>query len=949
MRFYEGGSMNTNALSQRSRGSILWVAMLAIVLAMGITMSMLQTSVGNLRSQEKYTAQNSQFFTTHGTTELALSDFWMRYSAQSLSGTGNFVTWLNDDLTSAGTPFTVLASAAGDKIGEDFRSGPPSFTLANNNAIPVQDNPTKIYRAVLTKFNDIVMGDRRITGVRLYKKERPKPGAFVIDMLVVAETQRTTGATAAAQASLAAGMKAGDKAAFLQPQWEAHLYVFNSPPPFNGFDFAFLTKNLSCTLCHLHVRNRDRLDNQAKSMSSDPAVAALAKSRFGTFDRVKVGVTDNMTLRQNSMQSVVEGTFYQRGALQFENSFAAITPGQMESQPIYTTEFNDGQTTIKQDPNTGYVNPINLHNETTDASGNKIDYPAAGGNCYLSYSSVPAGMTDGNLPSSNFPSPFPEIPKTVSFIGAAGAAVNITGADNQINADEISAAATGLIASSDPNVTSSISGGSGVLLAPGTAYNATSLPSNGTNPGITGSFTGNAVLTGTQANPIKIDGKVLIDGDVILRGYIQGTGQIFATGNVYLPGDLVYNNVNVGTLNEQFGVNNDPNPLKSGNLVGIMAGKNIMVGDYLSQNTTWDSSQSTQFTPYSYNSTTKQLTSLMGNPDPGKLMTFGDDHILNPNTVGGNIPFTNLPTGAKYPDGSTVSTSTKFGANNFPNLIMQQVAIFNRFEIMKSLTKLPTTDPTASNSYLAGSGVANPYYDPNYIPKFYSLYRYDPSPANRANTPPEVLLYPQMNWDANRNHWTGAADPHSYSYFTPVDEMPAGSISDAARFAKNVLNLHPDWITPQNMMRIISDETDKRVPVIADPVYGSASDNYKLPDRRLDGVLYTKNAIFCVERTKALKYNTGTGQWSRVNTLSGGHMQVNGAIIAPDTCILVNGAGTDDSNINNDSGRKSFMVNYDPRVRSFIGINNQDFGGFTTWAPRRVALTRTADFMPPAP
>lgn len=933
-------------MSRRSRGSILWVAMLAIVLALGITIYSLQTSLGNLKAQEKSTAQSSQFFTTHGTTELALSDYWMRYNAQYANGTQNFVTWLNNDLATANTPFTAVTAGSGDKIAEDFRQGPSSYTVANVNAVPVQDNPTKVYRAIVTKFNDVVMGERRVTQVRLYKKERPKPGAFIVDLLVVAETQRNTGATAAAQASSAGTMKAGDKLEFLQPQWEGHLYVFNSPPPFNGFDFAFLTKNLSCTLCHLHVRNRDRIDNQARLIAGDATQKANAKALIGTFDRVKVGVTDNMTLRGDSMNSVIEGTFYQRGVMQFEWSFDTITASDMQSQPIYTTEFNPGATTLKQDPTTGYVNPLQLHNETTDASGNPIATPAAGGNCYLSYSSNPTGMTDGNLPSSNFPSPFPEIPKTMSFPGASGT-VTITGPDNKINADEVAAAATGLVASSDPSVPSSLSGGSAVLLAAGLPYNATSLPSNNVNPGITGSFTGNAILTGTQANPIKIDGKVLIDGDVILRGYVQGTGQIFATGNVYLPGDLVYNNVGVGTINEQFGKNADANPLKQSNLVGIMAGKNIMVGDYLSQNTTWDSSQSTQFTPYSYNSTTKQLTSLMGNPDPGKLQTFANDHILNPNTVGGNIPFTNLPSGAKYPDGSSVSNSTKFGANNFPNLIMQQVAIFNRYEIMKSLTKLPKADPTAATSYSSGSGATNPYYDPNYIPKFYSLYKYDP--VTPANTPPEVLLYSGMNWDDSGKHWTGVSDPHSYTYFTPVDAMPAGSISDAARNAKNVLNLHPDWITPQNMMRIIADEMDNRVPVVADPVYGDSGNNYQLPDRRLDGVLYTKNAIFCVERTKALHYDTATNKWSRVDTKSGGHMQVNGAIIAPDTCVLVNGAGTDDSNVNNSDGRKSFIVNYDPRVRSFIGINNQDFGGFTTWAPRRVAFTRTPDFLPPAP
>src|SRR5205085_1967616 len=113
----------------------------------------------------------------------------------------------------------------------------------------------------------------------------------------------------------------------------------------------------------------------------------------------------------------------------------------------------------------------------------------------------------------------------------------------------------------------------------------------GTPANITQGFTGNVILTGTAADPIKLDGKVVIDGDVIIRGYVQGTGQIFASGNIYIPGDVIYKDrvdtITVGSTpvpQEAFGSDAQNKP----NLLGLVAGKNIVVGDYLSQVTNWN-------------------------------------------------------------------------------------------------------------------------------------------------------------------------------------------------------------------------------------------------------------------------------------------------------------------------------------------------------------------------
>ena len=99
------------------------------------------------------------------------------------------------------------------------------------------------------------------------------------------------------------------------------------------------------------------------------------------------------------------------------------------------------------------------------------------------------------------------------------------------------------------------------------------------------------VLVGTADNPIRLDGKVVLDGDVVIRGYIQGTGQLSVSGNIYIPGDIVYKNGTSSVTDasgnsvtqENFGVD----PSGKTNLLGLMAGKNIVVGDYLSQVTYW--------------------------------------------------------------------------------------------------------------------------------------------------------------------------------------------------------------------------------------------------------------------------------------------------------------------------------------------------------------------------
>jgi hypothetical protein len=661
--------------------------------------------------------------------------------------------------------------------------------------------------------------------------------------------------------------------------------------------------------------------------------------------------------------------------VQYEGSHANMTPAQFVAEQLDATTFNSGTPNMTQSATTGATTPCPFVNQTTNSSGTTIAQPAPDGNLYMNYANTTNGQTDGTLPSNNFPAAFPEIPKNVTYTDSSGTHT-ISVPDNKVNPDEVAAVETNLVAASNPLNPSTLKGGSAVALTAGTNFTNATLPaSSGTAPtgtvatsggsvapaaaNITGSYAGNLVITGTQTNPIQIDGKVVVDGDVIIRGYVQGQGQLYVTGNIYCPGDIIYNNDNVGTLNETFGTHTNSNGSQTTNLVALVAGKNIVVGDYLSQVTQWASGNADFYTTYTLNTTTHTVTPVTGSPEPGVKQSYvtgsSTSNYLNPNQID-IAPTVTLPSGTNLTQvpGATLTTSntgTSWGGTNFANFTVEQMAYFNRNELMKCMPQLPTSDPTKATSYATGAGAANPNYDPTYVPKFYSMYPYNS--AAPATTPPLAFLYSGSTYSpdpspATTGHWNGTDDPHVYDYFTSVDALPSGAISANAAANRNVINIHPAWVDPNTMMKIISSEQAAHVPVIADPQYGTAP-NYQIPDRRLDGVLYTNNAIFCVERMQSNYYNPSTGLWSKVSANSQGYMQVNGALVAPDTGILVTGNGSTNLSLNNSSNRQAFLINYDPRVKNFMAVTNQNFTTKNLWGVTRQGVVRTRMTMPPGP
>ena len=114
-------------------------------------------------------------------------------------------------------------------------------------------------------------------------------------------------------------------------------------------------------------------------------------------------------------------------------------------------------------------------------------------------------------------------------------------------------------------------------------YNPTSTENNT----LSSSNTGNAVLVGTKANPIVLEGDVYFSGDVVIKGYVQGKGGIYSGRNVYVAGDIKYVNepedCRDPEVNKDY--NDDPDQCAQANLgdadeLRIAARGNVVLGDY---------------------------------------------------------------------------------------------------------------------------------------------------------------------------------------------------------------------------------------------------------------------------------------------------------------------------------------------------------------------------------
>ena len=160
------------------------------------------------------------------------------------------------------------------------------------------------------------------------------------------------------------------------------------PPVYHGLDFALLTKNAQCMLCHMKVGSAQMAFNKDAK-------------KFNSFPRVKVGSTDSMVDLSATPDVKVDGTIYQRGVMLEDSTGLTINSATAASAHCKAPVLN-ADSSIKQDLSGActYVND-------TQTSSSSIA-PGVNGNFYGKYTTDSSKESDGVLPTGYFPSAFPE-------------------------------------------------------------------------------------------------------------------------------------------------------------------------------------------------------------------------------------------------------------------------------------------------------------------------------------------------------------------------------------------------------------------------------------------------------------------------------------------------------------------------------------------------------------
>lgn len=368
----------------------------------------------------------------------------------------------------------------------------------------------------------------------------------------------------------------------VQPNRAVQVLYTIEPDRFDGFDYAMLSNNVNCIFCHTQVNSVEKYFGNAPGDG---------------YERVKVGTLESLMLRHDmdglagaindaDSDSFVAGTVYTRGSVILHDG-TPVSSSDWSDLSFRGFEFDVHPDSSGVDK--GYL--------VEDAWGNLVHGPfdpagtppEAFENFYTNYPSDPALMVDGNLPM-NFPAPIPDN----GGIDPGTGLPNPSAASNRLVDDsefyDLASTAKGSVSVAKP---AGLPGG--VLnVRPGNSAftdigdyaaalfvgNSTTLSSNG------GSVSGNVIMTGSATDPIVLDGTVAIDGDLIINGYVKGEGTLVVRGNVYVPTDLQYldgrevlegDDPSAPTGPRTFGVAQDG----TRNALGLTAGGNIVVGDYL--------------------------------------------------------------------------------------------------------------------------------------------------------------------------------------------------------------------------------------------------------------------------------------------------------------------------------------------------------------------------------
>lgn len=306
---------------------------------------------------------------------------------------------------------------------------------------------------------------------------------------------------------------------------------------FFPFDYALLTNNADCIFCHLDVKSMDALRGPP---TSDPST---------WWRRAKVGVLENLIMRDNEEVGVVHGSLVTRGTISQQHS------GTIGPSTLYRTTMRPGESRIRSTDLIA-ATPADCSTPSNCTTPQNLYYNYPDSNNLAAFE---GRFPDGELPD-DFPLPIPDTNNNRRIDDAewnAEVSSSLAGINKSYSAGTLTAAMT-----LNPNPGGRITWPGGGLVQ---TRDSADLGQNPTNLLLDGSVT-----------PIVINGTVFVDGDVVLRGFVRGNGTLLARGNIYVMGDLTYD---CGTGSSLAACDySNPSHLPQLNLV---AGGSLVVGDYM--------------------------------------------------------------------------------------------------------------------------------------------------------------------------------------------------------------------------------------------------------------------------------------------------------------------------------------------------------------------------------
>lgn len=337
------------------------------------------------------------------------------------------------------------------------------------------------------------------------------------------------------------------------------------PSQFSGFEYGILANNVNCIFCHTVIDTTERYYN------SDPG-------EYGSFARVKVGTLESLMIRDDwdgrpgiinhfDVDSYIAGSLHMRGSL--TDIDGTLITGNWDEKSFKSFGYDSTTGDLYQDAD-GDISPVAF-----DPGG---DPSLPGHNIYLDYPTDYRDMPDGYLPTE-FPPPFPDVGGIDPVTGIFDSSAAGNRIVDRMEFENIAGGAEGAIVAGIVNVTDP-----GVVIDTEGAY--TDALFTGNSSGLQSSTTGNVILSGTETNPIVIDGTVAIDGDVVINGYVKGEGIILASGNIYVPTNLRYLDGQESMEGDLPGRPTGPRTFGvaidgTKNALGLAAGGNMLLGDYL--------------------------------------------------------------------------------------------------------------------------------------------------------------------------------------------------------------------------------------------------------------------------------------------------------------------------------------------------------------------------------